>query len=57
MSMPMSKPFTKEARTIEEDSAQTLSIWMDTAELPMESALAERVSADVCIVGAGIAGM
>ncbi len=30
---------------------------MDTAEVPLESSLAERVSADVCIVGAGIAGM
>ena len=30
---------------------------MDTAEVPLESTLAERVSADVCIVGAGIAGM
>lgn len=53
----MSKPFKKEARTIEEDSAQTHSIWMDTAELPMESSLSERISADVCIVGAGIAGL
>jgi glycine/D-amino acid oxidase-like deaminating enzyme/nitrite reductase/ring-hydroxylating ferredoxin subunit len=30
---------------------------MDTAEVPLEPALSERVSADVCIVGAGIAGM
>ncbi len=30
---------------------------MDTAEVPLEPALPERVSADVCIVGAGIAGM
>ena len=30
---------------------------MDTAEVPLESPLAERISADVCIVGAGIAGM
>lgn len=36
---------------------QSRSVWMDTAEVPLESALAERVSADVCIVGAGIAGM
>src|SRR6266545_4599286 len=36
---------------------QTRSVWMDTAEVPLESALGERVSADVCIVGAGIAGM
>lgn len=30
---------------------------MDTAEVPLESQLAERTSADVCVVGAGIAGM
>ena len=30
---------------------------MDTAEVPLESSLTERISADVCIVGAGIAGM
>jgi glycine/D-amino acid oxidase-like deaminating enzyme/nitrite reductase/ring-hydroxylating ferredoxin subunit len=36
---------------------QSRSVWMDTAEVPLESVLEERVSADVCIVGAGIAGM
>jgi len=36
---------------------QSRSIWMDTAEVAPESSLAERISADVCIVGAGIAGM
>lgn len=36
---------------------QSRSVWMDTGDVPPESALAERVSADVCIVGAGIAGM
>jgi glycine/D-amino acid oxidase-like deaminating enzyme/nitrite reductase/ring-hydroxylating ferredoxin subunit len=36
---------------------QSRSIWMDTAELPPESSLNERTSTDVCIVGAGIAGM
>ena len=30
---------------------------MDTAEPLLESPLTERISADVCIVGAGIAGM
>jgi glycine/D-amino acid oxidase-like deaminating enzyme/nitrite reductase/ring-hydroxylating ferredoxin subunit len=30
---------------------------MDTAKVPLESSLAERIIADVCIVGAGIAGM
>jgi glycine/D-amino acid oxidase-like deaminating enzyme/nitrite reductase/ring-hydroxylating ferredoxin subunit len=36
---------------------QSRSVWMDTAEVPLESALNERTTADVCIVGAGIAGM
>ena len=36
---------------------QSRSVWMDTAKLPLESSLSERVSADVCIIGAGIAGM
>lgn len=36
---------------------QSRSVWMDTAEVPLESSLTERISADVCIVGAGIAGM
>ena len=30
---------------------------MDTSKLPPESKLTERISTDVCIVGAGIAGM
>src|SRR6266545_2604833 len=36
---------------------QSRSVWMDTAKVPLESSLAERVSADVCVIGAGIAGM
>lgn len=36
---------------------QSRSVWMDTTEIPLESSLTERISADVCIVGAGIAGM
>lgn len=36
---------------------QSRSVWMDTANLPLEPRLQERISADVCIVGAGIAGM
>ncbi|HEV2912579.1 MAG TPA: FAD-dependent oxidoreductase [Pyrinomonadaceae bacterium] len=38
-------------------SGQSISVWMATAEVPAQSALAENVEADVCIVGAGIAGM
>jgi glycine/D-amino acid oxidase-like deaminating enzyme/nitrite reductase/ring-hydroxylating ferredoxin subunit len=39
------------------DSGQTTSIWMATAEVPTYSPLAGDASADVCIVGAGIAGL
>ncbi len=38
------------------DSEQTRSIWMEVP-IPLESSLSERISADVCVVGAGIAGM
>ncbi|HEX3281703.1 MAG TPA: FAD-dependent oxidoreductase, partial [Pyrinomonadaceae bacterium] len=36
---------------------QSKSIWMDTGPLPQESSLTEKTSCDVCVVGAGIAGM
>ena len=40
------------------DSGQTTSIWMATSkEIPSDGALATDTSADVCIVGEGIAGM
>ncbi len=39
------------------DSGETISSWMATAEMPSHSPLAEDTHADVCIVGAGIAGM
>jgi glycine/D-amino acid oxidase-like deaminating enzyme len=39
------------------DSGQTTSVWMATADVPEFSPLAEDTHADVCIVGAGIAGL
>lgn len=42
---------------METNSEQTTSSWMATAEVPKQSPLTENVSADVCVVGAGIAGM
>jgi glycine/D-amino acid oxidase-like deaminating enzyme/nitrite reductase/ring-hydroxylating ferredoxin subunit len=43
---------------MESDSGQTTSIWMASAkEIPSDGNLTEDTSADVCIVGAGIAGM
>lgn len=42
---------------METDSGQSTSVWMATAETPAASPLREDTSADVCVVGAGIAGM
>src|SRR5882672_2637414 len=39
------------------ESGTTLSIWVATSEIPARSPLAEEARAQVCIVGAGIAGM
>ena len=39
------------------DNGETRSIWMETADTRAEPTLAADVVADVCIVGAGIAGM
>src|SRR3954449_12174703 len=38
-------------------SGQTTSVWMATAAVPQQAALGENTAADVCVVGAGIAGM
>ena len=42
---------------MDSDSRQTKSIWMATAEVPEQSSLTENTHSDVCIIGAGIAGM
>ncbi len=39
------------------DSGDTVSLWMATADMPSYPPLTENATADVCIVGAGIAGM
>ncbi|HSE62416.1 MAG TPA: FAD-dependent oxidoreductase [Thermoanaerobaculia bacterium] len=39
------------------DSGKTVSVWMDTAELPRPPALEKDLTVDVCVVGAGIAGL
>lgn len=51
----MSKAIRKKA--IEEESLQTRSVWMDTAPSLQEPPLTTKAFADVCVVGAGIAGM
>lgn len=38
-------------------SEQTTSLWMATAEVPSEPSLTRDEQADVCVVGAGIAGL
>lgn len=53
----MSKAIGKQTKELHEHREHTMSVWMDTAEVPVESPLKERITADVCIVGAGIAGM
>lgn len=42
---------------MDRNSGQTISIWSATAEVPKKSSLAENSRSDVCIVGAGMAGM
>src|SRR5918992_4011911 len=42
---------------METDSGRSVSVWMATGDVPAREPLAEDTSADVCIVGAGIAGM
>ncbi|HEY8227359.1 MAG TPA: FAD-binding oxidoreductase, partial [Pyrinomonadaceae bacterium] len=42
---------------MKDDSQHTTSVWMTTADTPSEPTLRENVRTDVCIIGAGIAGM
>ena len=39
------------------DSGKTISIWMDTADVPEFKALEQDAETDVAVIGAGIAGM
>jgi glycine/D-amino acid oxidase-like deaminating enzyme/nitrite reductase/ring-hydroxylating ferredoxin subunit len=39
------------------DSGDTTSLWMATADVPSYAPLSEDAAADVCIIGAGIAGI
>ena len=56
MSKPISEPKIPDPETHEHREA-TESVWMATVGPLRETPLTERTSADVCIVGAGIAGM
>lgn len=42
---------------MEESSGVTVSAWMETAEIPSRPALTKDIVTDVCVVGAGIAGL
>jgi glycine/D-amino acid oxidase-like deaminating enzyme len=42
---------------MKDDSQASTSIWMATAEMPSSSALKQSIRTDVCIIGAGIAGL
>ena len=42
---------------MENDSGSTRSIWADVPDLPARPALRENLRADVCVVGAGMAGL
>ena len=40
-----------------DDAQVSTSIWMATANTPSQSRLKENIRTDVCIIGAGIAGL
>ena len=42
---------------MKDDSQATTSVWMATANTPSQARLKENIRTDVCIIGAGIAGM
>jgi glycine/D-amino acid oxidase-like deaminating enzyme/nitrite reductase/ring-hydroxylating ferredoxin subunit len=42
---------------MKDDAQATTSVWMATANTPLQSRLKENIRTDVCIIGAGIAGM
>jgi len=42
---------------MKDDAQATTSVWMATANTPLQPRLRENIRTDVCIVGAGIAGM
>src|ERR1043166_8402814 len=42
---------------MKDDSQASTSVWMATANTPIQPRLRENIRTDVCIIGAGIAGM
>jgi glycine/D-amino acid oxidase-like deaminating enzyme/nitrite reductase/ring-hydroxylating ferredoxin subunit len=47
----------REESHMKRGSGTTASVWMGTADVPSRPALAKDITADVCVVGAGIAGL
>jgi glycine/D-amino acid oxidase-like deaminating enzyme/nitrite reductase/ring-hydroxylating ferredoxin subunit len=47
----------KPTQTVNTDSGDTLSVWMTTAHIQPHARLNQDLKAEVCIVGAGIAGL
>ena len=43
--------------TMHSDSGHTTSVWMDTTEVPQFQPLTQDLRSNVCVIGAGIAGM
>ena len=42
---------------MKDDSQATTSIWMGTANTPSQSRLKDSIRTDICVIGAGIAGL
>src|SRR5688500_1550295 len=55
--LPTSRVTSTTVRDMQLDSGSTVSVWAATADMPQYPPLAEDTEADVCVVGAGIAGM
>src|SRR5687767_13189763 len=51
------RPSSTSPNAMQLDSGSTVSVWAATADVPQYPPLAEDTEADVCVVGAGIAGM
>jgi glycine/D-amino acid oxidase-like deaminating enzyme/nitrite reductase/ring-hydroxylating ferredoxin subunit len=47
----------KEDKAMHQNSGESTSVWMKTATVPEQATLQESLHADVCVVGAGIAGL
>src|SRR5687767_15799725 len=54
---PITESTTCEGVFMESDSGQTTSVWMATGDVEAFEPLSGDATADVCVVGAGIAGL